>query len=127
MDKGLRKASIEILRELTACSKNRRFDSRIFIALQTPTEDAPVKAIDRADIDSVNALEYLTSRGSLAKRDDHQFELTAQGWDYQEELEYPRRFWLKNNWFPALVALGTFITSVAAIVTAIVTLIWRGA
>ena len=67
MDKGLRKASIEILRELTACSKNRRFDSRIFIALQTPTEDAPVKAIDRADIDSVNALEYLTSRGSLAK------------------------------------------------------------
>ena len=77
-----------------------------------------------------SATEWLTSLGYVVRRggDSGALRLTPEGWAYWERLRLgPTRYWIKNNWFPALVALGTFITSVAAIVTAIVTLIWRGA
>ena len=65
-----------------------------------------------------NALKYLASKGYLEEvRLDGPFRLTARGWDYHEQLRCPPMFWFKNNWFPTIVALGTIITSVTAIVT----------
>ena len=121
MDKELRKAIRKILDDLTRNSKDERFDPRLFTSAFGPPNStgSPVKAIDCASIVDVNAAEYLTLMGCLNKCDDSQYRLTAQGWEYWERHRFPWSwlwFLFKANWFPAIVAVGTIITSVASVV-----------
>ena len=110
MHRPLRDTIRKTLDDLTDwANKGTRANTKKFTELATP----PVER---------DALEYLTSKGCLTMDGvDGPFRLTPKGWDYHEELRCPLGFWFKNNWFPAIVALGTSTTSVASIVIAIST------
>ena len=43
--------------------------------------------------------------------------LTPKGYDRLQQLRHPKLYWLRNNWFPTVVAISTLALSIASIVT----------
>ena len=43
--------------------------------------------------------------------------LTPKGYDRLQQLRRPKLYWLRNNWFPTVVAISTLALSIASIVT----------
>ena len=43
--------------------------------------------------------------------------LTPKGYDRLQQLRHPKLHWLRNNWFPTVVAISTLALSIASIVT----------
>ena len=43
--------------------------------------------------------------------------LTPKGYDRLQQLRHPKLYWLRNNWFPMVVAISTLALSIASIVT----------
>ena len=104
MDKALRKAIRKTLEDLTDWS-----------AKGTIANIEKIETLDTPQVER-NAWTYLTSKGCLEAVDDCKIRLTAKGWDYHEQLRCPQVFWLKTNWFPFIVALGTIITGLTSVV-----------
>lgn len=69
---------------------------------------------------TVSAALLLAEYGALDRRDPGDFRITILGYDYYEKLKSPKRYWVKNNWFPVGVLA---VTLLAVIVNVIVELI----
>ena len=59
------------------------------------------------------ALSYMADIDVLASGRNY-YRLTAKGREHREKLNAPRWYWFRQNWFPATVAAGTILFSVAA-------------
>ena len=65
-----------------------------------------------------SAFWYLRSKGYITDVDDSLCTLTPEGWDYYDRLKSGAvRYWLRNNWFPFVVAVTTALVGMATIVT----------
>ena len=45
--------------------------------------------------------------------------ITWKGLQFRQRAHRPIRFWLKKNWFPAIVALSTIVSSIASLAIAL--------
>ena len=77
-----------------------------------------------SNIDSLEreAIEYLEDIGAFKNVGTASFRVTARGRAYWEQLEAPRRYWYRQNWFPALVAGATIVAASASAAANIVNL-----
>ena len=57
---------------------------------------------------------YLEDIGAFHKLQEGVFRVTAQGREHWEKMNAPRKYWLRQNWFPASVATGTILFSAVA-------------
>ena len=57
------------------------------------------------------AIEYLEDIRAFENVGTGSFRVTARGRAYWEQLEAPRRYWYRQNWFPALVAGATIVAA----------------
>ena len=67
-----------------------------------------------------DAINYLDDIGAFEKMGTSAYRVTAFGREYYEKLTAPRRYWFKQNWFPAIVAGIAIVTSVAGIAVNVV-------
>ena len=58
-----------------------------------------------------DAIEYLVDIGAFENVGTGSFRLTAQGREYWEQLQAPRRYWFRRNWFAASVAGATIVAA----------------
>ena len=70
-----------------------------------------------------DAINYLADIDAIRDEGVGGYRLTALGREYWDELNAPRRYWFKQNWFPALVAFGTILFGGASAVANIVNLV----
>ena len=70
------------------------------------------------------AIDYLEDIGAFKHVGTGSFRVTASGRAYSEQLEAPRRYWFRQNWFPALVAGATIVAASASAAANIVNLIF---
>ena len=74
----------------------------------------------KAAITHLHSAGYITEP-SFTGTPNRAYYLTPTGWVYYEELTIGKlRFWLKRNWFPAVVAAATFLTGLATLIFQIV-------
>lgn len=61
-----------------------------------------------------DAISYLADIGAFEDLGTGSFRVTAQGREYWDQLNAPRWYWLRRNWFAASVAAGTIVFGAAA-------------
>lgn len=69
------------------------------------------------------AIKYLEDIGAFENLGTGSFRVTARGRAYWEQLEAPRRYWYRQNWFPASVAGATILAASASAAANIVNLV----
>ncbi len=58
-----------------------------------------------------DAIQYLVDIGAFENVGTGSFRLTAQGRAYWEQLQAPRWYWFRRNWFAASVAGATILAA----------------
>ena len=62
---------------------------------------------------TVDAVLMLEGIGALSK-ESHR--ITLAGYEYYEQLKAPRRYWLKQNWFPVgVLLLSSLVTVISSL------------
>ena len=61
-----------------------------------------------------DAIDYLADIGAFEHAGTGSFRVTAQGREYWEQLQAPRRYWFRRNWFAASVAGATIVAALAS-------------
>ncbi len=64
---------------------------------------------------------YLLSRAGYVDPDNAR--TTLKGLNYLEQLKYPKRVWLKKNWFAVSIATITGVLAFASVIVQIIALI----
>ena len=60
-----------------------------------------------------HAVGLLLGHGALTEVTARAYAITLGGYAYYEELKTPRRYWLKQNWFPVAVLVVSSLVTVA--------------
>ena len=98
MSKGVPKELEDMIRSKLSDLVNGEPDSMKFVYLN-------IDPLERV------AIEYLEDIGAFKNLGTGSFRVTARGRAYWEQLEAPRRYWYRQNWFPALVAGATILAA----------------
>ena len=70
-----------------------------------------------------DAVRYLEDIGAFEQTGSGSYRLTAYGREYWNRLTAPRRYWYRQNWFPAWVAGATVLAASASAAANIVNLV----
>ena len=103
-----------------AIANNEEADKRVEKAGYSISEyyNCTVSLIEDGKIVDSLPMPMLTSEGStgpLPRRSSNPECLTIEGYKYINRLKHPVRHWLKQNWFPATIAIATILASLASI------------
>ena len=66
------------------------------------------QGIDRLEYEAVH---YLADLGAFEQTSSGSFRLTAYGREYWDQLNAPRWYWFRRNWFAASVAGATIVAA----------------
>ena len=69
------------------------------------------------------AITYLEDKSALEKRVSAGYRITAHGREYWDQLQAPRRYWFRQNWFPASVAGATIVAALVSAAANIVNMV----
>lgn len=105
----------------------RQFKRRLISVLEEGIEGQIDVSKDRKDISGVDehikASELLLSAGYLLHVKGYGTFTSLQGRDYLYRLKHRIGAWLKENWFPAIVAAATIFLALGSVVVQVVGLI----
>ena len=63
------------------------------------------------------AVQLLKGIGALEEEQANVYRITIQGYAYYQELNAPRAYWIRKNWFPVAVLT---VSSVVTVVTSLI-------
>ena len=110
MVRGISKELDEKVREVLERSISADPGSFTFVSLGTD----PLKH---------DAILYLRDVGVFEETSSGSFRLTAHGREHWDQLNAPRWYWFRQNWFPASVAGATIVAASVSAAANIVNLI----
>ena len=93
---------------------SRELRGEIRKVLQEPVNENPGRirsirqGVDRLKYEAVN---YLADVGAFEQRGSGMFRLTAQGREHWDQMNAPRWYWFRRNWFAASVAGATIVAA----------------
>ena len=63
---------------------------------------------------ALEAIGLLEEVGALWEVEKNRYLITIRGYDYIQELKAPKRYWVRQNWFPVAVLVVSSLVTVAA-------------
>ena len=61
-----------------------------------------------------SGLVYADQRGLASQGQTGPCHITWKGLQFRQRVHHPIQFWLKTNWFPAIVAAMTIVSGIAS-------------